>query len=193
MENTEGAPEVEEKKASPESSEDTQGEQKEALEQEADSNAETTVEQKESQEQESYKDKFYYLAAELQNQQKRYERERENFLKFGNEKILKDMVDVVDNFERALEHIEVGDDEKVKNIVEGIEMIQKVFMDTLAKYGLKKIEALGSEFDPNFHEALAHQPAEDKKDMEIILVHQDGYTLNERVIRAAKVIVAKNK
>ena len=71
-------------------------------------------------------------------------------------------------------------------------MIKKIFLDNLEKHGLKQIDALGKEFDPHFHEALAQQPAEGKEDNEVIQVHQTGYILNERVIRAAKVVIAKN-
>lgn len=139
-----------------------------------------------------YKDKYYYLAAEMQNMQRRFDKEKENLLKYGSEKILTDMLDVIDNFERTLSFIKNDEDEKVKNIVVGIEMISKMFADSLTKHGLKVIEALGKEFDPHFHEALAQQPVEGKPNMEIIQVHQNGYTLNERVIRAAKVVVVKN-
>ena len=146
----------------------------------------------EQKKEEDFKEKYYYLAAEMQNIQRRFDKDKESLLKFGNEKIMKDMLDVVDNFERALDFIEKDEDEKVKNIIVGIEMIQKLFMETLKKYGLTQIEALGKEFDPNLHEALAQQPAEGKKDQEVMLVHQNGYTLNERVIRAAKVVIVKN-
>ena len=71
-------------------------------------------------------------------------------------------------------------------------MIQKLFIDSLSKHGLQQIDALGKEFDPHFHEALAQQPAEGKPNMEVIQVHQNGYSLNDRVIRAAKVVVVKN-
>lgn len=139
-----------------------------------------------------YKEKYYYLLAEMQNMQKRAEKEKDSLRKFGNEKILKDLVDVIDNFERTLSFIVGDEDEKVKNIVVGIEMINKQFIESLTKHGLKQIDALGKEFDPNFHEALAQQPAEGKKEMEVIQVHQSGYTLNDRLLRPAKVIVAKN-
>ena len=141
---------------------------------------------------EEYKEKYYYLAAEMQNAQKRFEREKQNLIKFGNEKLLNDMVDVVDNLERTLGFIEADEDEKVKNIIVGIDMIKKMFLENLGKHGLKQIEALGAEFDPNFHEALAQQPAEGKEENTVILVHQNGYLLNDRVIRAAKVIIVKN-
>lgn len=139
-----------------------------------------------------YKEKYYYLLAEMQNMQKRVEKEKDSLRKFGNEKILKDLVDVIDNFERTLSFIAGDSDEKVKNIVVGIEMINKQFIESLGKHGLKQIDAMGQEFDPNFHEALAQQPAEGKKEMEVIQVHQSGYTLNDRLLRPAKVIVAKN-
>jgi molecular chaperone GrpE len=139
-----------------------------------------------------FKEKYYYLAAEMQNLQRRAAKDKEHLLKFGNEKILNDMVDVLDNLERTLSFIEKDEDEKVKNIVVGIEMIQKLFLENLGKHGLKAIEALGQDFDPNLHEALAQQPAEDKKNNEVLLVHQGGFTLNGRVLRAAKVVIVKN-
>lgn len=139
-----------------------------------------------------FKEKYYYLAAEMQNMQRRFDKEKESLLKYCSEKILTDILDVVDNLERTLGFIKNDEDEKVKNIVVGIEMINKLFMETLGKHGLQMIDALGKEFDPHFHEALAQQPAEGKPNMEIIQVHQNGYTLNDRVIRAAKVVVVKN-
>lgn len=141
---------------------------------------------------EDFKEKYYYLAAEMQNMQRRTEKEKDNLLKYGSEKILRDLLEVVDNFERTLGFIKDDEDEKVKNLYVGLDMVSKQFLDTLSKHGLKKVEAIGEEFDPNFHEALAQQPAEDKKDMEVLQVHQEGYTLNERLIRPAKVVVVKN-
>ena len=149
---------------------------------------ETVIETKEDE----FKDKYYYIAAEMQNMQRRFDNEKENLLKYGSEKILRDMLDVVDNFERTLGFIQADEDEKVKNIAVGIDMIAKQFVDALGKHGLKKVEALGEIFDPNFHEALVAQPDEDKKENEIIQVHQEGYTLNNRLIRPSKVVIVKN-
>lgn len=153
---------------------------------------ETVSEESSKPKEEDFKEKYYYLAAEMQNMQRRFEKDRENLLKYGNERLLNDMIDVVDNLERTLGFISTDEDEKVKNIVVGIEMINKIFLDNLEKHGLKQIDALGKEFDPHFHEALAQQPAEGKEDNEVIQVHQTGYKLNDRVIRAAKVVIAKN-
>lgn len=152
----------------------------------------TEAAEKQTDEDQGFKEKYYYLAAEMQNMQRRFDKEKENLLKYGSEKILNDLLDVVDNFERTLSFIKDDEDEKVKNIAVGIDMVSKQLVETLSKHGLKQVEALGQEFDPNFHEALAQQPCEGKKDMEILQVHQNGYTLNERLLRPAKVIVAKN-
>ena len=141
---------------------------------------------------ENYKDKYYYVVAEMQNLQKRFDREKQSLLKYGNENVLKDVLDVVDNFERTLGFISNSDDKKVQNIVVGIEMIQKQLLEALEKHGLKKVDALGESFDPNFHEALSQEEAEGKKDEEVIKVHQNCYMLNDRLIRPAKVVIAKN-
>lgn len=163
-----------------------------SAEENAEDNAENNKNESQQNEGNEFKEKYYYLAAEMQNMQRRFEREKEDLLKYGNEKIMRDLVAIVDNFERSLGFIQNEEDEKVKTIAEGISMVNKLFIETLEKHGLKKIEALGKEFDPNFHEALAQQPAEGKNDMEVIQVFENGYTLNDRVVRAAKVIVAKN-
>jgi len=141
---------------------------------------------------EVFKEKYFYLAAEMENSRKRFEREKENLLKFGNEKVLSGLVEVIDNLDRTLDAIKSDEDEKVKNIFIGVDMVKKQMMDTLKSNGLEKVESIGKMFDPNFHEALAQQPAEGKEDQEIIQVFQDGYMLNGRLLRAAKVIVAKN-
>ncbi len=143
-------------------------------------------------EEEDFKAKYLYLAAEMENMRRRYEREKEGLIKYGNEKVLSGLLEVVDNLDRTLEAIANDEDEKIKNIVTGIEMVRNQFLDVLKNNGLDEVKALGEEFDPNFHEALAQQPAEGKKDQEILSVFQKGYLLNGRLLRAAKVIVVKN-
>lgn len=138
----------------------------------------------------SYKDKYYYLAAEFQNTQKRFEREKVNMIKFGNENILKDIISVVDTFELTLNALKPDQDPKVKNIVVGLDMVNKQFMDVLKRYGLQKVETLGKEFDPNFSEAVAQEFKDGAKENEVLSELQSGYTLNGRLLRAAKVTVA---
>ncbi|TNE95331.1 MAG: nucleotide exchange factor GrpE [Deltaproteobacteria bacterium] len=143
-------------------------------------------------EQEDFKSKYFYLAAEMENMRKRFDREKQNLLKFGNEKVLSDLIEVVDNLDRTLEALNSEEDEKVKNILTGVDMVRKQFLDVLTSNGLERIESVGQKFDPNFHEALAQQPAEGKEDDEILMEYQRGYILNGRLLRAAKVIVCKN-
>ncbi len=140
-----------------------------------------------------FKAKYFYIAAEMDNYRKRMEREKENLIKFGNERVLSDLIQVMDNFERIIESLKPDQDPKIKNIVTGIDMVQKQFTDTLSKHGLTPVEAVGKEFDPNFHEAMAQEYAEGVKPNFVIKEFQKGYTLNGRLLRAAKVVVASDK
>jgi len=170
-----------------------ESEKVESLDAKREENEEKSEEAEAEQEkEEDFKEKFYYLAAELENSRKRFEREREKFVKYGNERILKSLLDVVDNLDRTVDSIKDDEDEKVKNIASGIGMVQEQFLKVLMDNGLEKVESLGAEFDPNFHEAMTHQPVEGKKDDEVHQVFQDGYKLNGRLLRAAKVIIVKN-
>lgn len=171
----------EEKKAETETAEET----KEAT------NGGVEVEQK--KEEVDYKAKYFYIAAEMDNYRKRMEREKENVLKYGNERVISDLLEVVDNFERTVDMLKFDQDEKVKNLVTGLEMVRKQFIDKLSKHGLTPIDSIGSDFDPNFHEAMAQEYVEGKKPNTIVKEFQKGYTLNGRLIRAAKVVVASDK
>lgn len=140
-----------------------------------------------------YKAKYFYVAAEMDNYRKRMEREKENLLKYGNERVLSDLLEVVDNFDRTIGMLKGDQDQKVKNLVVGLEMIEKQFLDTMGKHGLTPIISVGKDFDPNFHEAVAQEYAEGKKPHEVIKEFQKGYTLNGRVMRASKVVVSSDK
>ena len=147
----------------------------------------------EKKEEVDYKAKYYYIAAEMDNYRKRMEREKENLVKYGNERVLRDLLEVADNFERTIGMLKGDQDQKVKNLVVGLDMIQKQFLDTMGKHGLTPIQSVGKEFDPNFHEAMAQEYAEGKKPNEVIKEFQKGYTLNGRVVRASKVVVSSDK
>lgn len=140
---------------------------------------------------EEFKSKYYYLAAELENLRKRHQRELDNLLKYGNEKVLGDLLEVVDNLERTLGAIAGDEDEKVKNIFIGIEMVNKQFYEALTKHGLTPIESIGKPFDPNFHEAMSTVEEEGKESSVVVQEYQKGWMLNGRLLRAAKVIVTK--
>ncbi len=171
----------------------TEGEaEAQAEAQDSDESVEPALDNVEPIVEEDFKSKFMYLAAEMENMRRRYEREKEGLIKFGNEKVLSGLLDVVDNLDRSIEAVSGEEDEKIKNIVTGLDMVRSQFMEVLTKNGLEEVEALGKEFDPNFHEALAQQPSEGKEDQEVLSVFQKGYILNGRLLRAAKVVVVKN-
>lgn len=157
-------------------------------------NTEDNVEvlEAEQKQEDDFKEKYYYLAAEMDNLRKRFDREKEGLLKFGSEKILGSLIEVVDNLDRTIDATSGETDEKVVKIVEGIEMVRKQFLDVLKNNGLERVEALGKTFDPNFHEALSQVADDTKQDEEIVQEYQKGYVLNGRLLRAAKVVIAKN-
>ncbi len=148
--------------------------------------------QKELESLKQFKEKYYYLAAETENLKKRHQRERESLIKYGNDKILSSLIEVVDNLERTQDAIKNDEDDKIKNIFNGIEMVHRSFLSKLKESGLEQIESLGKKFDPNFHEAMAQHQLDGKENEEIIQEYQKGYILNGRLLRAAKVIVVKN-
>ncbi len=136
------------------------------------------------------KNKFLRLFAEFENFKKRTQKERIDLFKTANQEVLQVMLPVCDDFERALVNIQ-----KVENvdqgIIEGIELIQNKLTTTLEGKGLAKIKVeTGSDFDTDFHEAITQIPApsEDLKG-KVVDVVETGYTLNEKVIRFAKVVV----
>lgn len=139
-----------------------------------------------------YKAKYYYLAAEVENMRRRFQKEKEDTIKYGSTKILESLISVLDNFDLTVNAIKADQDEKMKNIAIGIDMVRNQFLDVLKQNGLTPIEALGKQFDPNFHEAMSQKAEPEKKDEEIIAEFQKGYILNGRVLRASKVVIAKN-
>ena len=139
---------------------------------------------------EDWKSKYYYLAADFENQRKRFQKEKEETAKYGSEKMIRDLLDVVDNLDRTIEMLKFDQDPKVKNIVFGVDMVKKQFSDVLLKNGLSEVKTEGV-FDPNFHEAMGQVETEGKTSVQIVSVQQKGYILNGRLTRAAKVTVAK--
>lgn len=134
---------------------------------------------------EDLNDSYLRLHAEFDNYRRRTMKEKADLLKTGNEKAILGVLTIVDDFERALPNI--PDDAR-----EGVELIYSKFLNFLAQNGVKEIDALGETFDTEKHEAITTVPAqsEDQKD-KIIDCIQKGYTLNDKVIRFPKVIVAK--
>jgi len=142
-------------------------------------------------ERDTFKEKFYYVAAEHENAQKRFEREKSNLVKFANEKLLSSLVGALDNLDLTLLAVANEEDEKVKNIAIGVQMVRDQFFETLKQNGLEVIDTEGKDFDPKFHEAISQREEEGIESGKVLQEVQKGYVLNGRVVRAAKVITSK--
>ena len=179
------AAEAEEDTQESEAAEEAQGAE-DAAEDSGKENGETEKEEevKEEGKEDTEELRYLRLMADFQNYKKRVEKEKRDLYSYANEKLMNELLAVVDNFERALDH---DADEGFK---EGIEMIFKQLQDVLEKSGLAEIPALGEEFDPNVHSAVMTEETEDYESGKVSGVMQKGYTLNGKVIRPAMVKVA---
>ena len=139
---------------------------------------------------EEQKDKYLRLSAEFDNYRKRTMKEKAELILNGGEKSLSSILPVVDDFERAIKTMETAKD--VKAVKEGVELIYNKFMATLAQNGVKVIETKDQPLDTDYHEAIAVIPAPSEEQKGKILdCVQTGYTLNDKVIRHAKVVVGE--
>jgi molecular chaperone GrpE len=127
------------------------------------------------------------LAAEFDNYRKRVAREHEQIAARAHERLVKELLPVLDDLERALDAAEVHDE---ATVVEGVRLVQRALVDALSREGLEEIAADGA-FDPHVHEALLAQPAEDAESGDVLQVVQKGYRLGDRVLRPARVVVAE--
>jgi molecular chaperone GrpE len=133
-----------------------------------------------------YKDSLLRSQAEFQNYRKRIERDNEMMYNSMKGDIIKKVLPILDDLERALQNRPTDD-----AWASGIELVVRKFQNMLESEGIKKIEAIGAEFDPKFHEAISHEPANGAQSGHVIGVVQNGYMLGERVIRPALVRVAQ--
>ncbi len=138
-----------------------------------------------------YYEQLLRLKAEFENYRKRVERESRELAKYGKAEVIAGMFPVLDSFEKAISTVEKSSD--VKSVIEGIKLIYKHMMDVLKKEGLKKIESAGKKFDPNLHHAVMTREGRKDEDNKIVEEIQAGYTLADRVIRPAMVVVAKHE
>lgn len=137
-----------------------------------------------SEEDEAWSDKYTRLMADFQNYKKRTEKEKADVYSFANEKIMTDLLQVIDNFERAL-----GSECQDEAYAEGMQMIFKQLTDILKSAGLEEIEAVGHDFDPNFHHAVLTDSDPEFDSGKVTEVLQKGYKLNGKVIRPSMVKV----
>lgn len=135
-------------------------------------------------------DKYLRLNAEYQNYRKRVEKEKSDIFKYGHEKIIIEMLPIMDNFERALAASVTDEAATVENkVLDGIKMIKKGLDELFTKHHVSKIEALGQPFDPIKHHAVMTVEAEEGESDHVIEVFQEGYLLNDKVIRPSMVKV----
>lgn len=148
--------------------------------------AETAQIEKLQQEIEEMKALAQRTQADFMNYKKRVEKEKSEITVFANEKIVTEMLTIVDNFERALQSEKENSETA---FYKGVELILKQLMDTLYKFGLQEIDALNQDFDPNFHHAVIQEEADEPD--KVIDVLQKGYKLKDKVIRPSMVKVSK--
>ena len=128
--------------------------------------------------------------AEIENLRRRTEQDVEKAHKFAVEKFSKDILNTIDNLERALATPANKEDESVKALFDGVELTLKELVSTVGRFGVEAVGVVGEAFNPDLHQAISMQPAEGFETNQISVVLQKGYTLNGRVIRPAMVMVA---
>ncbi len=139
------------------------------------------------QERDEYLDNLKRLAADFDNYRKRVARDHESLIERAHERLIKELLPVLDDLERALEAAAEHEEAKLE---EGVRLVHRALSDALAREGLAEIETDGA-FDPHVHEALLAQPSEDAEPGSVLQVLQKGYRLGDRVVRPARVVVAE--
>jgi molecular chaperone GrpE len=141
-----------------------------------------------TREADEHRDRYLRSAAEFDNARKRAAREREDYTRYANESLLRELLPVLDNFDRALQAArgEAG----AETVTAGVELIQRELLRVLEKFGVAPFASVGQPFDPERHEAIARVPAEGQPEGTVMNETARGYTLNGRVLRPAMVTVA---
>jgi molecular chaperone GrpE len=141
-----------------------------------------------TREAEATQDRFLRALAELDNTKKRAQREREEYIRFANESLLRELLPVLDNLDRAIQAAQASGE--APRVVAGVELIQRDLLRVLEKFGVTPFSSVGEPFNPERHEAVARVPATDHPEMTVVEETRRGYLLNGRVLRPAMVTVA---
>lgn len=144
---------------------------------------------KELEAKETY-DNFLRQVAELENFKKRIAREKGEAIRYANEELVRDLLPILDNLERAVEHARGGGNGKP--ILDGVEMVLKGFLEVLSKHGMTQISARGQIFDPEKHQSIAQVESEEHEPNTIVEEHHKGYYLLDRLLRPSLVSIAKS-
>jgi molecular chaperone GrpE len=145
------------------------------------------------QERDAFKDQLYRKAADYENFRRQKEREAAAYLKYAEEGVIKKLLPSLDDLERVIKNADkfLANNPDAKIYVEGVKLVQQKLLKTLEERGVSKIETVGKKFDVNFHEALTQMPKSDVEPETIVEEFEAGYLLHDKVIRHAKVVVAK--
>jgi molecular chaperone GrpE len=143
---------------------------------------------KEKESQENY-ERYLRQVAEVDNFKKRVNREKEDAIRYANENLIRDLLPVIDNLERAIAHAQGGGNGKP--LVDGVEMVLRGLLDVFSKYGVAQVPAVGAVFDPGKHEAMAQVESTEHQPNTIIDEHHKGYLFRDRLLRPALVTIAK--
>ncbi len=135
-------------------------------------------------------DRYLRAVADLENYKKRIARDHADLVKYGNEKLIRDLMPILDSLDRALKQTNDVSAE-VQAFIDGLKLIEAQFVACLQKHGVEKIEARGKDFDPNFHQAVMMIESEDFEDNKVVEEFETGYLLNGRLLKPAKVSVSK--
>ena len=128
-------------------------------------------------------------AADAENFKRRLQREKEDQIRYANETFMRQLLPVIDNLERALQHSAIAPNQE--GLLEGVNMTLKGFIETLSRFGCTVLETIGKTFDPNFHEAVSQEESSKVEPNTVLKELQKGYMLKERLLRPAMVIVSK--
>lgn len=138
-------------------------------------------------------DNFLRVAAEFENYKKRMAKDHEERAKYSHEHFIKELLPVLDDFDRILDHLPQTIPDEVKNLVDGMLLTHRHLLKSLKKFHLEEVETKNQIFDPHLHEAIGHVESDDHKPNEIVTCHRKGYRLYERLLRPSVVTIAKEK
>ena len=141
-----------------------------------------------------YKDRWLRAQAETENVRKRYEREKEDTAKYAITKFAREIVNVGDNFQRAIDAVPAGAAERepaLKSFLEGVTLTERELINILERHGIKRLNPKDEPFNPHLHQAMMEVPRSDVAPGTIVQVFQPGFTIEDRVLRPAMVVVAK--
>jgi len=155
------------------------------------SDAEVEI-QKLIEERDSLQDRLLRRQAEFENYRKRADRERNEYVQSASAELVRELLNVLDSFDLAIRNAS-SEGSAGEDMLRGLDLVYKQFLDTLGRFGLKAIEAKGQLFDPNFHQAISTVPSDDVPENTVVEEMRRGYTLNGKLLRAAMVSVASSK